>query len=88
MEETRSAMGAELMPPPGTNSIAREAWENVRTGLRSELGDATYNSWLKSMSLIEHSGNQVTMGVPTRFRSRLDYLPLCRPHTGAVANRR
>lgn len=67
MEETRSAMGAELMPPPGTNSIAREAWENVRTGLRSELGDATYNSWLKSMSLIEHSGNQVTMGVPTRF---------------------
>ena len=45
----------------------RDAWDNVRSGLRGELGDATFNSWLKSMSLVACDGNQVTMGVPTRF---------------------
>ena len=43
------------------------AWDKVRAGLRSELGEATYNSWLKSMSLIAHNGHQVTIGVPSRF---------------------
>ncbi|MCE2481652.1 MAG: chromosomal replication initiator protein DnaA [Alphaproteobacteria bacterium] len=50
--------------PPGA---AAEAWENVRAALRDEFGDATYNSWLKSMSLIEHGGHRVTIGVPSRF---------------------
>ena len=50
-----------------TDNAVREAWENVRSGLRNELGDATFNSWLKSMALVERSGSQVTIGVPTRF---------------------
>jgi chromosomal replication initiator protein len=48
-------------------SAISDAWESVRSGLRNELGDATFNSWLKSMSLLECSGSQVTIGVPTRF---------------------
>ena len=44
-----------------TDNAVREAWENVRSGLRNELGDATFNSWLKSMALVERSGSQVTI---------------------------
>ena len=55
------------MAAPRPPRAAAEAWENVRAALRGEFGDATYNSWLKSMSLIEHGGHRVTIGVPSRF---------------------
>ena len=68
MEETWLAMGAELMAEaPKKDAGFGETWDIVRASLRGELGDATFNSWLKSMSLIGCSGNQVTLGVPTRF---------------------
>ncbi|MDA0262298.1 MAG: chromosomal replication initiator protein DnaA, partial [Proteobacteria bacterium] len=68
MEKTWFALGAKLVAAGGKGEIAaRDAWENVRVGLKDELGDAAFNSWLKSMSLVDCTGNQVTLGVPTRF---------------------
>ncbi len=48
---------------PETN----EVWSRVRDRLRSEFGDATYNSWLKPLELATAHDGHVTISVPTRF---------------------
>ena len=45
----------------------RTQWEHVRGRLRTEVGDAAYNSWLKPISLIGVVDRCVRMSVPTRF---------------------
>jgi chromosomal replication initiator protein len=42
-------------------------WVRVRAKLRSEYGDAAFNSWLKPLTLGEVLGNRVRVAVPTRF---------------------
>jgi chromosomal replication initiator protein len=42
-------------------------WDRVRTRLRSEFGDATFNSWLKPLQLDGASEGRLTISVPTRF---------------------
>jgi chromosomal replication initiator protein len=42
-------------------------WARVRGGLRSEVGDAAYKSWLKPLTLIEVANGAVRIAVPTRF---------------------
>jgi len=44
-----------------------EAWTKVRERLRSEYGEATYNSWLKNIDLETISNGHVTMSLPTKF---------------------
>ena len=44
-----------------------ETWGKVRERLRSEYGDATYNSWLKNIDLEKVSNGHVTMSLPTKF---------------------
>ncbi len=51
--------------PPGRD--AREAWERVRLQLRAEVGEATFASWLAPLVLVDIDGDQVTLGVATRF---------------------
>ena len=43
-------------------------WEGVRARLRAELGDATFNSWLRTLTLVSHDGDRVTLAAPTRFQ--------------------
>ena len=45
----------------------REQWDNVRARLRVELGDATFNSWLKPLALEGVDGDQVRLVAPSRF---------------------
>lgn len=42
-------------------------WGRVQGRLRTEFGDAAYNSWLKPLSLVNIDGDRVHIAVPTRF---------------------
>ena len=42
-------------------------WSRVRACLRSEVGDAAFNSWLKPLSLLRMHDGEVVLTVPTRF---------------------
>ena len=52
-------------PPPARD--ARDAWDRIRARLRAELGEATFASWLAPLTLVAADGDQVTLGVGTRF---------------------
>ena len=42
-------------------------WDRVRGLLRTEVGEAAYQSWLKPMSLCSVSNGKVRISIPTRF---------------------
>lgn len=42
-------------------------WSSFRALLRSDLGEATYNSWIKPLKLVDASIERLIIGVPTRF---------------------
>jgi chromosomal replication initiator protein len=42
-------------------------WSQVRARLRLALGDTTFNSWLKGLSLISVDADRAVLGSPTRF---------------------
>ena len=52
-------------PPPARDG--HDAWQKVRARLLAEVGQATFASWLAPLTLIEVDGDQVTLGVGTRF---------------------
>ena len=52
-------------PPPARD--AQDTWQQIRARLRAELGEATFASWLAPLTLVEVDGDQVTLGVGTRF---------------------
>ncbi len=54
-------------PALGSASEWQEKWSRVRSRLRSEFGDATFNSWLKPLRLDDASEGRLTISVPTRF---------------------
>ena len=45
----------------------RDKWNRVRARLRSEFGEATFNSWLKPLELANAAEGHLTISVPTRF---------------------
>ena len=53
---------ADTHKGPSTRSGSASA-----TGLRTEVGDAAYNSWLKQLELTNIHDDRVLMSVPTRF---------------------
>ena len=55
------------MESGSADSHANAQWERVCGRLRSEIGEAAYQSWLKPMTLREVFGGQVRISVPTRF---------------------
>ncbi|MBI1179034.1 MAG: chromosomal replication initiator protein DnaA [Alphaproteobacteria bacterium] len=44
-----------------------EAWQRIRVKLRGEFGDATFDSWLKPLSLLRAEADRILVAVPTRF---------------------
>jgi len=44
-----------------------EQWTRVRARLRSDVGDAAYNSWLKPLTLGDFNAGRLRVAVPTRF---------------------
>jgi chromosomal replication initiator protein len=45
----------------------QEAWQRIRAKLRSEFGDAAFDSWLKPLTVLRAEGAKVLLTVPTRF---------------------
>ena len=52
-------------PPPAREG--QEAWQRVRARLLAEVGQATFASWLAPLTLVAIDGDEVTLGVGTRF---------------------
>tara|TARA_B100001123_G_scaffold448544_1_gene610119 strand:- start:3011 stop:4405 length:1395 start_codon:yes stop_codon:yes gene_type:complete len=50
-----------------TPSPSQTQWDRIRGSLRSEFGDAAFNSWLKPLTLTAIDNDRITMTVPTRF---------------------
>ncbi|MZR29750.1 chromosomal replication initiator protein DnaA [Sneathiella litorea] len=50
-----------------SNTAAIANWKQIRGKLRSEYGDATFNSWLKNIEFEKIDGAKVSMTLPTRF---------------------
>ena len=48
-------------------SEAAAQWGEIRGSLRTEFGDAVFNSWLKPLSLSGVADGRVMINVPTRF---------------------
>ena len=65
------------------NSALDAQWHRVRSRLRAELGEATFNSWFKLLSVDSVHRGRVVLRVPTRFvRSWIEahYLPRIRDY--------
>jgi chromosomal replication initiator protein len=45
----------------------QDAWQRIRAKLRTEFGDATFDSWLKPLGVLRAEGSKVLITVPTRF---------------------
>ena len=67
----------------GVRSIFGEVWARIRDQLRADFGDAAYECWLKSMSLVDVRGGELRVAVPSllmrdfiteRFGARLSEL--------------
>ena len=66
-----------------SNSELDAQWHRVRSRLRAELGEATFNSWFKLLSVDNVHRGRVVLKVPTRFvRSWIEahYLPRIRDY--------
>ncbi|MEK9965594.1 MAG: chromosomal replication initiator protein DnaA [Rhodospirillaceae bacterium] len=44
-----------------------EQWTRVRARLRTDVGEAAFNSWLKPLTLGDFNGGRLRVAVPTRF---------------------
>lgn len=49
------------------NQATEKEWRHVRSRLRAELGEATFNSWFKLLQAVSFHNGKVTLEVPTRF---------------------
>lgn len=54
-------------PAGGLNADALRTWGLVRAHLLSDVGEKTFNSWLKPLQLLSVSGGEVRLAVPSRF---------------------
>jgi chromosomal replication initiator protein len=55
------------MPGPRLDPKITAQWARVRGLLRSEVGDASYRSWLKPLTLVSVIDGTAKIAVPTRF---------------------
>ncbi len=55
------------MPESRLDPKITAQWARVRGLMRSEVGDASYRSWLKPLMLVEVDQGEVRVAVPTRF---------------------
>ena len=53
--------------PDAISDAVTAQWQRVRSRLRAELGEATFNSWFKSLDVQAARKGVVVLHVPTRF---------------------
>lgn len=56
-----------MSDPSETAQDVESQWKRVRARLKSEVGDAAFNSWLKPLSVMRMGDGEVELAVPTRF---------------------
>jgi len=56
-----------MSDPSETAQDVESQWRRVRARLKSEVGDAAFNSWLKPLSVMRMGDGEVELAVPTRF---------------------
>ena len=85
--ETLSEANGQAATPKSANPVPstelQEQWGRVRSRLRAELGEATFNSWFKQLEVCGAQRGRVTLRVPTGFvRSWIEahYLTRIRSH--------
>lgn len=44
-----------------------EQWKNIQAQLLDEYGEATYSSWLKPLSIVDHQGGCIRLSAPNIF---------------------
>src|SRR3972149_1504642 len=44
-----------------------EQWRNIQERLLEEYGEATYSSWLKPLSIVDHQKGCLRLGAPNAF---------------------
>jgi chromosomal replication initiator protein len=49
------------------NGTLTEQWTRVRAKLRTDVGEAAFNSWLKPLTLGDVNAGRIRVAVPTRF---------------------
>ena len=55
------------MAGPRTDGDIHATWASVRGVLRSELGEPSYNAWIKPLVLLGCAGGTAKLALPTRF---------------------
>ncbi len=61
-------MGVDKAGPENDEAATLERqWHRVKSRLRAELGEATFNSWFKALTVQGKTKSRVTLQVPTRF---------------------
>ncbi|MBB42656.1 MAG: chromosomal replication initiator protein DnaA [Rhodospirillaceae bacterium] len=55
------------MADQNVDPAVTQRWAKVRGMLRSEVGDASYRSWLKPLTLVSVENGKVRISVPTQF---------------------
>ena len=53
--------------PSEMSQESESQWSRVRARLKSEVGEAAFNSWLKPLSLLRIRDGEIVLAVPTRF---------------------
>jgi chromosomal replication initiator protein len=65
MSEQVVVGSSEAIPFQGTD--LEDQWGQVKARLKSELGDATYNSWFGHLTMLAMEPGRVALSVPTNF---------------------
>ncbi|MCC7282403.1 MAG: chromosomal replication initiator protein DnaA [Acetobacteraceae bacterium] len=56
-----------IQQPASRPAPLDESWARVRARLRDQVGDVEYRNWLRQMTLVEVTGDEVLIALPTRF---------------------
>ncbi len=64
--------GSQVVKPAAKRPDTRpkevvDAWSKAEDGLRSEVGDARWQSWIKPLDIIEITGGRAKLSAPSRF---------------------
>ena len=62
MDDTKFSETVQPVPETVTTQ-----WQRVRSRLRAELGEATFNSWFKALNVRTARKGVIVLHVPTRF---------------------
>ena len=62
----------DAQAPAAKGQVIEAAWENVQQDLRHSYGSSVYNSWLRSLRVVEVQDGRLTLSSPSSFRR--DYI--------------